>query len=221
MGTQVLKALVVDDHPSIRKVVAEALIKGGFDVIGEAGDGAQALEIGARLRPDVVTLDVSMPGMDGLTALPQLRKTLPGAVIVMLSMHTQYEKHARHGGADAYILKTRAADELIPAICSACEGPGALFSERRNEVSLAGLQARVKTARDHYAALRREAGEATELLRDIHDQTPPTADGTFAAAKSAQLDKAVRAAMHEYFDALAELKRSRERPARESETKVP
>ena len=114
-----MNALVVDDDASIRKIVAKLLTKGGFDVVGEAADGAQALEIAARLLPDVITLDDSMPGMSGLAVLPQLRKTLPNAVIVMLSMHMQYEEHARRGGADAYILKICAVDELIPAIRSA------------------------------------------------------------------------------------------------------
>jgi hypothetical protein len=60
--------------------------------------------------------------------------------------------------------------------------------------------------------LQREAGE---LMRDLQAQTPPTPDGTFAAAKSAQFDKSVRRAMHEYFDALAELRQFRERPMRD------
>src|SRR5215472_1635604 len=123
-GTR-LKALIVDDHEYVRKMVAKILITGGFDVVGEAADGAQALEMAARLLPDVITLDVSMPGMDGLAALPELRKTLLGAVIVMLSMDSQYEEQTRRHGADAYILKTQAA-RLIPAIRSACERSGAL-----------------------------------------------------------------------------------------------
>jgi len=126
MGTR-MNALVVDDDASIRKIVAKLLTKGGFDVVGEAADGAQALEIAARLLPDVITLDDSMPGMSGLAVLPQLRKTLPNAVIVMLSMHMQYEEHARRGGADAYILKICAVDELIPAIRSALAVSACLF----------------------------------------------------------------------------------------------
>jgi DNA-binding NarL/FixJ family response regulator len=81
--------------------------------------------------------------MDGLAALPELRKTLPSAVIVTLTMSSQHEEPARQSGADAYILKTRAVDELIPAIRSAHEGSGAMFGEGRSEVSLASLQARV------------------------------------------------------------------------------
>jgi response regulator NasT len=209
-----LKALVVDDYPSIRRVIAKALIKAGFDVIGEAADGTEALEIAARLLPDVITLDVSMPGIGGLAALPELRRTLPCAVIVMLTMSMEYEAQARQGGADAYILKTRAGDELIPAIRSACDSSAALFDQQQ-EGPLASLQAHVEAARDHYAAMRRKADEATELLRDIHTQTPPTADGTFAAAKSARLEKAARAAMHEYFDAMDKMRRFREQLSRE------
>jgi len=193
-----LKALVVDDDASIRKIVAKVLIRDGFDVVGEAADGAQALEIAARMRPDVITMDVSMPGMDGLAALPDLRRILPGTLIVMLTMSMQYEEPARRGGADAYILKTRAMDELIAAIRSACEGAGA-------------LPARVEQARRNYVALLYRSGEAIELLVDLQAETP-TPDGTFAAAAALRFENAAQLAMHQYFNALTDLRRFRERP---------
>jgi DNA-binding NarL/FixJ family response regulator len=208
-----LKALVVDDDASIRKIVAKFLFMDGFDIVGEAADGAQALEIAATVLPDVITLDVSMPGMDGLAALPELRRALPGAVIVMLSMHIEHEKHALQRGADAYVLKTQAAHELIPAIRSACECSSAFSRQHQNELSLGSLQTRVEQAWRQYATLRHLSNEATELLIDLQGETP-TPDGTFAAAESARLERATRVAMHDYFDAMAELSRVREHLSR-------
>ena len=65
------RILVVDDHPLTRDALASLLAQGGFDVVGEAADGAEALELAQSLQPDLVLLDLSMPGMDGLSALPR------------------------------------------------------------------------------------------------------------------------------------------------------
>jgi DNA-binding NarL/FixJ family response regulator len=117
-----LTAFVVDDHPGIRTMIARLLAEGGYDVIGQADDATVALEIVADLQPDVVTLDVSMPGMSGLVALPSLRAALPSAIIVMLTMDKQYREEARRSGTSLSILKHDAARELIPAIRVAREG---------------------------------------------------------------------------------------------------
>lgn len=108
--------LIVDDHRQLRTGVARILSEGGFDVIGQAEHGEQALEMATRLAPDVITLDLSMPGKGGLQVLPTLRKNLPEAVIVVLTMNMDSEQQARQAGADGYVLKHRAGTDLIPAI---------------------------------------------------------------------------------------------------------
>src|SRR5579871_2424206 len=100
VGMTRLDALVVGNHPPSRNTVARILIEGGLRVIGYADDEAQALKIASRKAPDVITLDVSMPGPGGLEVLPKLRVCLPGAIIVMLTMDSQYEEEARRTGAD-------------------------------------------------------------------------------------------------------------------------
>lgn len=112
-------ALIVDDHAEVRTKIARILIQAGFEVIGQAEDGPQALQIAGNLAPSVITLDVSMPGMSGFHVLPELRKQLPGAAIVMLTMNPQYGAEARQRGADGFIVKDRALTELIPVIRSA------------------------------------------------------------------------------------------------------
>ena len=67
------RILIVDDHPLTRDALSSLLGAGGFDVVGEAADGAAALELAQSLQPDLVLLDLSMPGLDGLSALPRLR----------------------------------------------------------------------------------------------------------------------------------------------------
>lgn len=118
-----LTALVVDDHARLRAMIAQILVGGGFDVIAQAADGAQALDIASRLVPDLITLDISMPGMTGLRALTALRRQLPGAVIVMLTMNQHDENEARQRGADAYVLKRRAVHHLIPSIRAVLADP--------------------------------------------------------------------------------------------------
>ena len=102
------RVLLVDDVADLRfllRVVLEA--DGSFEVVGEAGDGETALELAQRTSPDVVVLDLSMPNMDGLEALPRLREAAPEAKIVVLSAFERgkVSSSAADLGADAYFEK--------------------------------------------------------------------------------------------------------------------
>src|ERR671933_143415 len=77
--------LVVDDHPLTRDALAALLAQNGFDVVGEAADGEAAVASARRLQPQLVLLDLSMPGVDGLTALPRLREAAPECEVVVLT----------------------------------------------------------------------------------------------------------------------------------------
>jgi FixJ family two-component response regulator len=114
------RVLLADDEPDILKSV-KALLAGEFDVVGEVMEGNAVLEEAARLGPDVVVLDVSMPGGGGLQALPLLRERLPSAAIVVVTAHQSpvYSEQAFRRGADAYVLKWSASSDLIPAIHNA------------------------------------------------------------------------------------------------------
>jgi len=91
---------------------------------GEAGDGHTALTEAARLQPDVVLLDVTMPGLGGLKALIEVRKRLPSAVIIVMTSHEDpvYRSEALSLGADAFVLKLWAPFDLVPAIRDALAG---------------------------------------------------------------------------------------------------
>jgi DNA-binding NarL/FixJ family response regulator len=102
------RVLLVDDSSDIRLLLRRMLTRvSNFDVVGEASDGREAIALATNLQPDVVVLDLAMPIMDGLEALPQLRQRLPHAKIVVLSGfdEARTEQAALDAGADAYIEK--------------------------------------------------------------------------------------------------------------------
>src|ERR671935_2557997 len=85
------RILLVDDHPLTRSALSALLQQHGFEVAGEAADGEEAIHRAADLHPDLILLDLSMPGMDGLTALPRLREAAPSCEVVVLTASGQEE----------------------------------------------------------------------------------------------------------------------------------
>ncbi|HZG15090.1 MAG TPA: response regulator [Candidatus Bathyarchaeia archaeon] len=112
------KVLIVDDAAFMRMMIKEILTKNGFTVVGEASDGAQALEKYKELGPDLVTMDITMPEMDGITALKEIRKIDPNARIIMCSAMGQQAMviDAIQAGAKDFIVKPFQADRVIEAI---------------------------------------------------------------------------------------------------------
>ncbi|HEX7716319.1 MAG TPA: hybrid sensor histidine kinase/response regulator [Marmoricola sp.] len=110
-----LRVVIVDDTVDLRHLLRIALQRGGFEVVGEAGDGRAAIEVVAACRPDIVLLDLSMPVMDGMEALPHLRALVPDAKIVVLSGFeaSQMGKRAIANGADDYFQKGMALGEVL------------------------------------------------------------------------------------------------------------
>jgi response regulator NasT len=112
-----LRILVAEDEALIRIDLAEMLAEAGYDVVGQAGDGEQAVELATELRPDLVIMDVKMPVMDGITAAEHIgqAKICP---VVMLTAFSQTElvERARDAGVMAYIVKPFTAADLTPAI---------------------------------------------------------------------------------------------------------
>ena len=101
------RVVLVDDTRDLRELLRMALMRGGFDVVGEAGDGREGIEVCDREHPDVVLLDLAMPVMDGIEALPEIRRLCPAAVIVVLSGFGAQQLAARAvaAGADGYVQK--------------------------------------------------------------------------------------------------------------------
>jgi two-component system response regulator NreC len=125
-----IKVLVVDDHAIVREGVRMILAKEpDLEVVGEAGDGAQALELTERMRPDVVIMDISMPGMGGIEATQTLRAQHPDVQVLALTMHEDesYVFQLLRAGAAGYVLKRAAAQDLVQAVRAAAKGDAFLY----------------------------------------------------------------------------------------------
>jgi len=109
------RLLIVDDHPLTRDALATLLAANGFDVVGQASSGAEAVKLAAELRPDLVVLDLTMPDMDGLEALPRLREAVPGAEIVVLTASEDDGNllAAIRGRAAGYLLKREPPEGIV------------------------------------------------------------------------------------------------------------
>ena len=122
------RILIVDDHPLTRDALATLLGAHGLDVVGCVSDGVEAIGEAARLLPDLVLLDLSMPGMDGLTALPQLREAAPDCEVVVLTASGTEENllAAIRGGAAGYLLKSEPPERIAAFLDGVAQGEAAL-----------------------------------------------------------------------------------------------
>jgi DNA-binding NarL/FixJ family response regulator len=125
------RILVVDDHPLTRDALASLLAQGGFDVVGEAADGAEALQLAHELQPDLVLLDLSMPGLDGLAVLPRLRVAAPRCEVVVLTASGTEENllGAIRAGAAGYLLKSEPPERIVAFLRGVANGAAALSGE--------------------------------------------------------------------------------------------
>ena len=121
MSTRVLLA---DDHTLVRQGLKAFLERQGFQVVGEASNGEEALRMAATTKPDIVLMDISMPVLNGLDAARELVKSSPKAKVVILTKHDgdQYVADALRAGVRGYVLKSQVADDLVHAILEASRG---------------------------------------------------------------------------------------------------
>jgi two-component system chemotaxis response regulator CheY len=112
------KVLVVDDAAFMRMMVKDILRKGGYEVIGEAEDGTRAIERYKELNPDLVTMDITMPDMDGIKAVKEIRKVDPRARIIMCSAMGQQAMviDAIQAGAKDFVVKPFQPDRVLEAV---------------------------------------------------------------------------------------------------------
>ncbi len=136
--TRPLRILLADDHVTVRHGL-KLLVDGQADmkVIAEASDGASAVQKTLEVKPDVVVMDISMPGMNGLVATRTLRKALPTIAIVTLTRHGDdaYLQELLRAGVSAYVLKQSAPTELLQAIRAAAAGGQYLDSTLTSRVT--------------------------------------------------------------------------------------
>jgi two-component system invasion response regulator UvrY len=135
---QPIKLFIVDDHTLLREAFKMTLASHpDFLVIGEAGNGENAVELVPRLRPDVITMDINLPGISGIEATKQIRRMLPGAKVLGISLHTQpsYARKMMKAGAYGYVTKNTSTNEMFKAIMEVYAGKKYICAEIKNILS--------------------------------------------------------------------------------------
>jgi len=116
--------LLADDHRMVRESLKRSFLEHGFQVVGEADDGRQAVKLATELRPNVVLMDISMPQLDGIAACEEILHLVPTTRVIMLTMHHDEEMLARsiRAGACGFLVKDCSVDELVTATRLAANG---------------------------------------------------------------------------------------------------
>ena len=123
MGNNEVRVLIADDKRSARQGLKALLARiPEIEVVGEAANGQEAMEVTAVYHPDVVLMDIHMPKMDGLEATQHIKSQLPQVKIIILTIHPQYRQQALAAGADAFLLKGGTAESLWNSILQAKKG---------------------------------------------------------------------------------------------------
>lgn len=126
-----MRVLLIDDHALVRKGLAELLVSRGIDVVASTGTGADGVKQAQALSPDIVLLDVKMPGMNGIETLNALRSNGVKAPVLMLTMSREDLdlEAALRGGAQGYLLKDMDPEDLVPALEAALRGDNVVAKE--------------------------------------------------------------------------------------------
>lgn len=165
-----IKVLIADDHTIVRSGVRLLLdAEPDVDVVGEALDGIEAVELAGRLQPDVVLMDIAMPGMDGMEATRHIKEEWPQVNVLVLTMHRQdeYLFEVLKAGASGYILKAAETNELIHAVRVVARGEVFLYPTMTRRLVRDYLQ---RTAEDGAptTSLTAREQQILSLLADGH-----------------------------------------------------
>jgi two-component system, NarL family, response regulator NreC len=184
--------ILADDHHIVRQGF-KALLENqkGFSVIAEAGDGLQAVKVTTRLRPDVLVVDVMMPGLNGLEVARQVRKLSPDTKVIVLSMYTDepYVIEALHNGACGYVLKESDMSDLIKAIHEVTAGRHYL-SAPLSEMAIAAYKEKTEGASlDLYNTLTMRESEVFQLVVEGHSN-PDIAAKLFISLRTVESHRA-------------------------------
>lgn len=168
MPSAPIRVLLVDDHTLVRESLAGILQRGGdIEVIAQAADGVEAVDMALATRPDIVITDLSMPHLNGIEVIRRLRQALPDTRVLVLTMHQedQYVLQAVRVGASGYMVKDCAAAELLSAVRNLHAGRGH-FSPQAARALAEQLQHPERLLDDRYELLTAREREVFRLIAE-------------------------------------------------------
>lgn len=175
--------LLADDHPLVRQGIRSLLQREGFEIVGEASDGMEAIRLAEEHQPDVMVTDLSMPTMNGISAIAQIRRISPRTKIIVLTMYTD-EHHvleALRAGVKGCVSKTQASEHLLLAVREVCTG-GVYLSPSVSGAVVQAYLAKTDTPYDPLTDRERQVlqlvaeGNTTKEIAVIIGVSPKTAE---------------------------------------------
>ena len=178
-----MRVLIADDHPLLRQGLKSLLEKEGFEVVGAAADGHEAVALAERLKPDVAVLDIAMPGLNGLDVARELQEHQLVKATVLLTLHTEdhYVLEALHAGVKGYVLKSQAPQSVSDAIRQAFRG-GVYLSPGISRILVDAYVSKREPTEEHLSRRERQVlqlvaeGKTTKEIAQILDVSVKTAD---------------------------------------------
>jgi two-component system response regulator DegU len=179
-----IRLLLADDHRMLREGLRRSLVDEGFDVVGEAADGEEAVELVEQHVPDVVLMDVTMPNMNGVEAVKRIHATHPEVRVVMLTMHADAEvvADAIRSGASGYLVKDCSTDEIAEAIRLAASGETAVSPQLAASM-LGELRRLDRAAGEDDRLITKREEEVLQLVADGFS-TPEVAEKLYISQKT-------------------------------------
>ena len=162
-----IRLMLADDHRMLREGLSRSMTEHGFDVVGEARDGVEAVNMAYSLSPDVLLMDVSMPEMDGVEACRQVRSSAPDTKVVMLTMHADQDvlANAIRAGACGYLVKDCSTEDIAGAVRLASSGETALSPQLAASMLNEVHKLDMAPAREERVVTKREE-EVLQLIAD-------------------------------------------------------